>query len=164
MPEVVARGVRPQVWACSLCHYPTGKGRPENASVNGFPTRYFIEQMNEFRNGERRSADPRKKNTNLMISYAKSMTEEQISEAADYFNAMKWTQWIKVVEISTVPKTRLSVGMFLPVEGAGSEPLGQRIIEMPLDAEQTEELRNPRSGFVAWHMYRSAASKKAKHL
>jgi cytochrome c553 len=150
MPEVVARGVRPQVWACSLCHYPNGKGRPENASVNGFPTRYFIEQMNEFRNGERRSADPRKKNTNLMISYAKLMTEQQIREAADYFGAMKWTQWIKVVETTTVPKTRLSVGMFLPLEGAGSERLGQRIIEMPLDAEQTEGLRNPRSGFVAY--------------
>src|SRR6476469_1181698 len=34
MPEIVAKGkvfAQPQVYACSLCHYPTGKGRPENA-------------------------------------------------------------------------------------------------------------------------------------
>src|SRR4051812_14722993 len=31
MPEIVAHGKRPDVRACSLCHYPNGKGRPENA-------------------------------------------------------------------------------------------------------------------------------------
>src|SRR3954466_8739637 len=45
MPEVVARGRQPQVWACALCHYPNGKGRPENAGVAGLPNEYFIEQM-----------------------------------------------------------------------------------------------------------------------
>ncbi len=150
MPEIVAHGEKPKVWACSLCHYPNGKGRPENAGVAGLPTSYFIEQMNEFRRGERKSADPQKKNTNLMIVYAKTMTDEQIRAAANYFGAMKWTPWIKVVETTRVPKTRLSVGMFLPVEGAGDEPLGQRIIEMPVNAEQTEGLRNPRSSFIAY--------------
>src|SRR4029450_10401063 len=29
MPEIVPRGKRPDVRACSLCHYPNGKGRPE---------------------------------------------------------------------------------------------------------------------------------------
>src|SRR5262245_22831529 len=33
MPEIVARGRRPDVRACSLCHYPNGKGRPENAGI-----------------------------------------------------------------------------------------------------------------------------------
>ena len=38
MPEIVARGKQPQnVAACSLCHMPNGKGRPENAPVAGFP-------------------------------------------------------------------------------------------------------------------------------
>ena len=37
MPDIVAHGRRPDVRACSLCHYPNGKGRPENAGVSGLP-------------------------------------------------------------------------------------------------------------------------------
>src|SRR5262245_46754891 len=38
MPEIVAKGSRErQILACSLCHYPNGKGRPENAGVSGLP-------------------------------------------------------------------------------------------------------------------------------
>lgn len=150
MPEIVAHGRKPDIWACSLCHYPNGKGRPENAGVSGLPVSYFVHQMNDFRNDLRKSADARKKNTNLMIAYAKAMTDEEIKAAAEYFGAMKWTPWIKVVETSTVPKTRLSVGMFLPLEGSETEPLGERIIEMPEQPEATEALRDPRSGFIAY--------------
>jgi cytochrome c553 len=63
---------------------------------------------------------------------------------------MKWTLWIKVVETDTVPKTRTSVGMYLPIAGAGKEELDQRIIEVPMDPEGTEVLRNPHSGFLAY--------------
>ena len=40
----------------------------------------------------------------------------------------------------------------MPLEGAeaGKEPIGQRIIEVPENTEQTERLRNPRSGFIAY--------------
>ena len=37
MPPIVASGKKPDVRACSLCHYPNGKGRPENAGVAGLP-------------------------------------------------------------------------------------------------------------------------------
>lgn len=150
MPEIVAHGRKPSVWACGLCHYPNGKGRPENAGVSGLPVSYFVEQMHEFRAGQRKSADARKKNTGLMASYAKTMTEEEIQAAAEYFGRMKWTPWIKVVETDTVPKTRTSVGMYLPIPDAGKEDIGHRIIEVPVDPEGTEALRNPRSGFIAY--------------
>jgi len=150
MPDVVAHGKRPDVRACSLCHYPNGKGRPENAGVAGLPTVYFIQQMMDFRSGNRKSAEPRKANTNTMIAIAKGMTEDEIKAAAEYFGSMKWTPWIKVVETSTVPKTRVAGGMYLTLEGGEKEPLGQRIIETPVDAEGTEVLRNPRSGFIAY--------------
>ncbi len=40
MPDIVARGKKEQqVLACSLCHYPNGKGRPENSGVSGLPYR-----------------------------------------------------------------------------------------------------------------------------
>ena len=150
MPEVVAHGRRPDVRACGLCHYPNGKGRPENAGVADLPVAYFIQQMIDFRDGNRKSADSRKANTNVMIAIAKGMTDDEIKTAAEYFSSMKWTQWIKVVESETVPKTRNAGGMFLTLEGGEKEPLGRRIIETPENAEATEVLRDARSGFIAY--------------
>ncbi|HEY7334739.1 MAG TPA: c-type cytochrome [Bryobacteraceae bacterium] len=150
MPDVVAHGKRPDVRACSLCHYPNGKGRPENAGVAGLPNAYFIQQLEDFRSGARKSAEPRKANTNTMIAIAKGMSPEELKAAAEYFGSMKWTPWIKVVETSTVPKTRIAGGMYLTLEGNEKESLGARIIETPEDAEDTEVLRNPRSGFIAY--------------
>jgi len=121
MPDVVAHGKKPDVFACSLCHYPNGKGRPENAGVAGLPNSYFIQTMNDFRNGNRKSSESRKANTNTMINIAKGMTEDEIKAAADYFGSMKWTPWIKVIETATVPKTRIAGGMFLTLEGNEKE-------------------------------------------
>ncbi len=149
MPDVVAHGKKPEVWACGLCHYPNGKGRQENAGVAGLPVSYFIQTMYDFRNGARKSAEPRKNNTNLMVQFAKNMTDEEIKAAAEYFGSMKWTPWIKVIETNTVPKTRNANGMFL-VEGDEKEPLGKRILETPENAEATEVLRDPHSGFFAY--------------
>ncbi len=150
MPEIVAHGRKPDVRACALCHYPNGKGRAENAPIAGYPAAYFIQQMADFKNGNRKSADPRKANTNVMIAIAKAMTDDEIKAAAEYFGSMKWTPWIKVVETSTVPKTRIAGGLFLALEGSEKEPLGQRIIEVPENTEATEVLRDPRSGFIAY--------------
>ena len=149
MPDIVSHGKKPQVFACGLCHYPNGKGRQENAGVSGLPVSYFIQTMYDFRDGARKSAEPRKNNTNLMIQFAKNMTDEEIKAAAEYFGSMKWTPWIKVIETNTVPKTHNANGMFL-VEGDEKEPLGKRILETPENAEATEVLRDPHSGFFAY--------------
>jgi cytochrome c553 len=150
MPDIVAKGRRPDVRACGLCHMPNGKGRPENASVSGLPVAYFIQQMHDFRIGVRRSADSRKANTNIMIAIAKAMTPVEIRAAADYFGAMKWTPWIRVVETSTVPRMVSRGGIWVPVEGGQQEPIGVRILETPENPERTEMLRDPRSGFIAY--------------
>jgi cytochrome c553 len=150
MPEIVAKGRRPDIRACALCHYPNGKGRPENAPVSGFPVQYFIQQMQDFRNGVRKSAEPRKGNTNIMIAIAKAMTDEEIKASAEYFASMPWTPWIRVVETDMVPKTRIAAGLFIPVESGEKEPLGRRIIEVPENTELSEVYRSPRSGFVAY--------------
>jgi cytochrome c553 len=150
MPEIVAHGKRPDVRACSLCHYPNGKGRPENAGVSGLPVSYFVQTMADFKSDARKSADTRKSNTNLMIAYAKAMTADEVKAAAEYFAAMPWTPWIKIVEAATVPQTRIAGGMFLRLDGGGTEPIGDRIIEVPDDTERTEVLRDPRSGFTAY--------------
>jgi cytochrome c553 len=150
MPDIVAHGKRPDVRACGLCHYPNGKGRQENAGVAGLPVSYFIQTMNDFKDGLRKSAESRKANTNLMIAYAKAMTPAEIRETAEYFGAMKWTPWVKVVEAATVPKIASRGGIWIPVEGGEKEPIGTRIVETPENPERTEILRDPRSGFIAY--------------
>ena len=150
MPDVVAHGKRPDARACGLCHYPNGKGRQENAGVSGLPVSYFIQTMNDFRNGLRKSADSRKANTNLMIAIAKALTPEEIKAAAEYFGAMPWTPWVRVVETSTVPKMESRGGIWIPLEGGAKEAIGMRIMETPENPERTEILRDPRSGFIAY--------------
>jgi cytochrome c553 len=150
MPHVVAHGRRPDVRACALCHYPNGKGRPENAGIAGLPFDYFVHTMADFRDDNRRSADPRKANTNVMIGIAKAMTDEEIRAAAQYYSSMTWTPWIKVEESTTVPATRSQAGMFLALAGGAREPIAGRIIETPVNVEATELLRDARSGFVAY--------------
>jgi cytochrome c553 len=149
MPEIVAKGKRPDVRACALCHYPNGKGRQENAGISGLPVSYFIQTMNDFKAGLRKSAEPRKNNTNLMIAYAKAMTDQEIKDAAEYFAAMPWTPWIRVIETDTVAKVVSRGGMWMPVDGGAKEPIGMRIVETPEHAERTE-LRDPRAGFIAY--------------
>jgi len=151
MPPIVAHGRKEaMVFACSLCHYSNGKGRPENAGVAGLPDDYFIQTMHDFKNGARKSSDARKGNTNLMINFAKAMSDDEIKAASEYFGSMKWTPWIRVVETNTVPKTRIAGGMFLRVEGNEKEPIAKRIIEVPENTEATELLRDSHSGFIAY--------------
>jgi cytochrome c553 len=150
MPDIVAHGRRPDIRACALCHYPNGKGRAENAGISGLNVDYFIQQLKEFAAGNRKSADSRKQNTNAMASIAKAMTEDEIKASAAYYAAIPFTPWIKVVESTTAPKTRINVGLFLALDGNETEPLGQRIIEVPVSAEMTETYRNPRSPFLAY--------------
>jgi cytochrome c553 len=114
------------------------------------PVTYFVRQIQDFRNGLRRTADPRKPNTNTMIDLAKAMTDDEVRAAAEYFGAIKWTPWVQVVETDLVPKTRISGNLFLAKAQTRTEPIAGRIIEVPEDEEQAETYRNPRSGFVAY--------------
>jgi cytochrome c553 len=141
----VARG-------CGSCHLPNGRGRPENAPTAGLPMAYFIRQIDDFRHGLRRTADPRKPNTNTMIDLAKAISDAELQEAATYFASIPppATPWIRVVESDVAPKTRIVGNLFLPGKGGGSEPIAGRIVEMPEDEEQGDTLRNPHSGFVAY--------------
>lgn len=149
-PDIVAHGKPPVVWACARCHYYNGQGRPENAGLAGLPVDYFIGQMQAFRDGTRRSADPRKPNTPMMIEFAQGMTDAEIRAAADYYGALKFAPWIRVVETDRAPKTTISAGMYLQVPDGGDEPLGNRIVEVPVDPEVVEIQRSPHDGFIAY--------------
>ncbi len=154
MPPIIkngpAAGTGNTSRGCGSCHLPNGKGRPENAPPAGLPVAYFMRQLQDFRNGLRRSADPRKPNTVTMIDLAKAMTDEEMRLSAEYFAAIKWTPWIRVVETDKVPTTRIVGNLYLAPTHELVEPIAGRIIEVPEDMEQAETLRNPRSGFVAY--------------
>ena len=150
MPDIVGHGRPPEVrFGCGYCHYPNGRGRPENASVAGLPAAYIVQQMADFKNGVRKSSEPRMGPPALMATLSKNVSDADVKAAADYFAALKWTKWIKVVEANTVPRARIAGGMFVPVEGGGTEPIGKRILEMPENLERTE-LRDSQSPFVAY--------------
>lgn len=149
MPEVFVHGRAPDVRGCGMCHMPNGKGRPENAPIAGLPYAYVVQQLADFKNDLRASADARKTNTTQMIQAAKAMTDEEIKAAAEYIAALKYTPWVRVVETDTIPKMRVGGNVFFPIPDAGTEPLGDRIVETPEDAERFE-LRDPHSGFIAY--------------
>jgi cytochrome c553 len=148
MPMVVSQGRKPVLTACSYCHLPNGFGRPENQSIAGLPAGYIEEQLEDFKNDRRHSSVPAMAVV-LMIPVAKSATHEEIEEAAEYFASVKPRKWIRVVETSKVPKSHPSGWMWVVDEGGGTEPIGQRVIEVSENQERTE-MRDESSGFVAY--------------
>lgn len=149
MPEIVSHGRKPDVFACGYCHLPNGLGRPENSSLAGLSRGYIVHQLTDFRSGARKSSEPRHLPTTNMITHETKATPEEIAAAAKYFSELPRKPWIRVVETSTVPKTHISGWMLVPDIPAASEPIGQRIIEIPEDLERTE-LRDDTSGFIAY--------------
>jgi cytochrome c553 len=148
MPDLVVHGRRPDIRACGFCHLPNGQGRPENATLAGLPAAYIEQQVTDFRNNLRKSAEPNMGPPANMLKLALVTNEAEVKTAAEYFSKIKYKEWIKVVETKTVPKTRVATGMLLPLEGT-SEPIGSRIIEVPVNTENTEA-RDSESGFIAY--------------
>jgi cytochrome c553 len=149
MPEVVARGRGPDVYACGYCHLPDGAGRPENASLAGLPVEYFVQQLADMREGTRRTAVPERAPPQMMFALAHAMTDPEIRAAAAYFSGLKAHNRTRVIETATVPHTHVA-GWFLAADrDAPTEPIGQRIIEVPADLEQFEQ-RDARVRILAY--------------
>jgi cytochrome c553 len=149
MPEIVARGRKPDVRACGSCHRAEGTGGPENSSLAGLPRSYLVQQMMDFKSGARKFSGPQRSSVLLMTAAAKAMTDEEVQAAAAYFSALKPKRIIKIVEADTIPKTYIARLFFVKRPEGGTEPLGQRIVEMPDDVEQFE-LRDTRTQFIAY--------------
>lgn len=149
MPEVVVHGRKPDVYSCGHCHLPNGQGRPENASVAGLSEAYIIQQMADFKNGLRKGSDPEMLSVTNMVKLSQSVSDEDVKAAAAYFASIKPKPWIRVVEVDQVPKTKPEGGMMVVIEGGGTEPIGDRVIEVSENLERTE-LRDPTSGFIAY--------------
>ena len=162
VPDIVQHGQEQnRLRACAHCHYHNGQGKPENGHVAGLPVNYFLQQLALFRSGGRRSADPRKANVAEMTQIARLLSDAEMKASAEYYAALKWRPWVTVVESETAPKTRQSAaGLFIPLEGGETEPLGRRIIEVPEHPDRTERLRDPKAGFIAYAPIGSIAEGK----
>jgi cytochrome c553 len=147
MPNLVQHGKQPIVHACDQCHLTTGVGHPESGNLAGLPAAYIVEQLGEFRNGNRVSSVAGRSAN--MITFSKGLTDDEVKEAAEYFASIKPYTWTRVVETTTVPATFVGEGnMRFASPGNAKEPIGKRIIEVPEDMEGAE-VRDPHSGFVA---------------
>jgi cytochrome c553 len=144
MPQVVAHGNGTTVRACIGCHLSSGHGHPENSRLPGSTSGYLARQLADFRSGARGGVTAK-----IMIKIAKGMTEEEIRVASDYFAGLPVRRWTRVVEADTVPKTYYRGNRRLPLAEGGSEPIGNRIIEIPEEPARNA-LRDPHSGNVAY--------------
>lgn len=147
MPQIVARGRKPAVLACGSCHRADGSGGPENARLAGLPAAYIAQQMADFKSGARKTSVPGRNPDRMVKEVANAITSEEIDAAAEYFSALKPRAAIRVVEAVNAPKTRV-VDWHL-TSTPGTEPLGQRIIEVPENLEQFER-RDGRSRWIAY--------------
>lgn len=150
MPEVVARGRRPQTFACGYCHLPDGTGRPENAALAGLPADYIRAQLADMRSKRRtRAWTGPLQSSQLMQQVAEHATEAEVAAAAEYYSRLPMRQKVKVVEAARVPKTRAVRFIYFVDEGAGDEPLGVRLVEVPVDSRR-HELRDPNVTYLAY--------------
>jgi cytochrome c553 len=85
-----------------------------------------------------------------MVMLAKAMTDEEMRTAAEYFAAVKWRPYVEVVETDLVPKTRIQGELFIPQAKELTEPIGNRIVEVPADIEGNQTLRNSRGTWIAY--------------
>jgi cytochrome c553 len=152
MPDIVAHGKEEAgLRACALCHYPNGQGKMENGHVAGLTETYFLQQLEAFATGMRRSADPRKANTNEMAMIAAGLTDEERREIAAYYSSIPFKKMVRVVESEEAPQVRTtSNGLMLPIEDAPHVPLGMRVVEVPEDPERTELSRDPRGMWITY--------------
>jgi cytochrome c553 len=154
LPDIIKSGASNKGFACGACHLMSGSGHPESADLAGLPAVYIIEQMADFKSGDRK--DPARMN-----QIGEATTPEDVRAAAAYFAALKPVAEVKVVEADMVPASYLGPGrMRFAVSGGAMEPIGNRIIELPQDIAAARS-RDPHTQFVAYVPNGSLAKGKA---
>jgi cytochrome c553 len=149
MPEIVASGRKPNVFACGVCHRADGPGGPENAYLMGLPAAYIVQQLADFKSGARKSSVPDRIPAKLKTTLAANVTDAEVQAAAAYFSALKPRAVIQVIETELVPKTTVAGWFLTALNTDEKEPTGDRIIEVPESLEQFVS-RDTRSRFIAY--------------
>jgi cytochrome c553 len=151
MPDIVAHGNGTTVRACIGCHLPHGLGHPENSRLAGSTAGYIARQLGDFRSGARGG-----EGAGNMTKFSQAMTEDDVRAASGYFSVLTPKPWTQVVETDTVPKTYFEGTRRLKLENGAAEPIGRRIIEVPVDQERVQR-RDPHASFVSYVPFGSVA-------
>jgi len=149
LPDIVAKGRKPDVLACGFCHRADGPGAPENADLAGLSKNYIIRQMADYRSGARSTAIPDRLPPKVMIALSKAITDAEVEAAATYFSSLQPRKRIKVVETETAPKPFIAGFVWGKAEGSEREVLGQRIVEVADDLKRFES-RDSRMTYTAY--------------
>jgi cytochrome c553 len=149
LPDIVAQGRKPGVFACGYCHRADGPGGPENSDLAGLPKSYIIQQMADYKSGARGTSVQGRSPPTLMLGLSKLITDSEVEAAATYFSALQPRKRIKVVESDSVPKPYLAGLLWAAAETGEREPIGARIVDVPDDLIRFES-RDPRSTFTAY--------------
>ncbi len=147
-PEVVLRAKGEGGYACGYCHLPDGRGRPENARLQGLPADYIVEQVEAFASGTRRAAAPDSMPARSMAKVARAIGPADLKAAADYFSRFDPGSHTEVVEAATIPAAAPWRFVYR-FDRSRREALGHRIVEGPVDGERFE-LRDPETRYIAY--------------
>ena len=151
MPEPVLHGRKPNTYACGFCHRAEGQGGPESANISGLNKDYIVRQVQEIRSHARQTAVDQRLPIVVKSQVFNSVTDAELIEAATYFSSLPAHSYLRVVETDVVAKTAVYAnGFLIPAPEGGTEPLGQRIIEIPDDVARFEmrDTRAPITAFV----------------
>jgi cytochrome c553 len=119
MPEIVARGRKPDVPACGFCHRADGPGGQENSSLADLPEAYIVQQVADFRSGARKTSVSERLPFALMASLARAATDAEVASAPPYFSGLKPRKIITVTETNEAPKIYIA-GWFLAPSTTGT--------------------------------------------
>jgi cytochrome c553 len=148
MPDVVAKGRKPNLMACAYCHTPTGQGRPENSALAGLPEAYIKEQLLDLRSGARKPSGPVEYlPSQAMLKIAKALTEEEIDESAKYFAQQKLRRRVYVLESLRIPRAERAAWIYEEV--GGTEDLDERLLEVTNELPRHER-RDDRLEYTAY--------------
>ena len=143
-PRIVKGEPGARLLACGSCHLMSGQGHPESADIAGLPVEYLVRQMKYFKSRAR-------KDETRMGPIARETSDEDVRRSAEYYASLKPSTFVKVVETATPPKTYVNTAgrHRIVVPEGGTEPIGHRIIQVPVDPMRTQ-LRDPHSGYIAY--------------
>lgn len=147
LPPIVAHGTVPGTESCGGCHTVNGEGVPATAALAGLSRAYMLEQIDAFRRGLRGAHEP--ESATFMTSEVKRVGNHDIAQAVDYFSHLTFKPNARVVETASVPRTHWHDYVLEAEPGGRREPIGQRIIEVPVHPADYEHY-DTHAGFIAY--------------
>ena len=145
-PSIVKTGRKP-ARPCAECHLIGGAGVPATATLDSLPRAYILEQIAAFRAGQRGLGGP--VTAHDMFDEARALTPADLRQAVDYFASTPFVPRVHVIETASVPRTHWKYFVRVPDKNGTREPIGERIIETPVDFHDYEN-SDGRVGYLAW--------------